>query len=282
MIGVLWVRPGKNRLLRTIFLDIGRNVPYITTTARTRANAKRVPKRSPSTKPASMPEQTIENLESSLDTRNAVAELNRLAADAAVLRNQIDTTDERFHGHATYDVKHLDERREEIARQIALGRTNVQIAENLGCTPQTVSNIRNNPIIAAVIDTFRGQRNAKVSKIVDEIIDVAPTAIRLLRNTLTLEQNKDDETGASMAAVPTLSEQIAASRTILGFVPTGDRDGGQNGVDETQLARIKQRAVAIRSDYNAFAEDAQFVDVATVNTTPANGDPTKTENTDES
>lgn len=257
-------------------LDIYRRIPYITTNTRHAAKPKRVSKRSPSKRPASMPEQTTENTESSrndaADDRDAANELNRLATDAAALRNQIDTTDERFRGHAVYDVKHLDERREEIARQIALGRTNVQIAENLGCTSQTVSNVRNNPIIAAIINTFRGQRNAKVSKIVDEIIDVAPAAIRLLRNTLTLEQNKDDETGASMAAVPTLSEQIAASRTILGFVPTADRDGGQNGVDETQLARIKRRAVAIRSDYSTVAEDAQFVDVDSS---------TEMENTDE-
>lgn len=185
--------------------------------------------------------------------------MNELSQNS--LHNQLDPTDARLTGNINYTVKRADDRRVEIARQIALGGSNEQIAQRMECTAQTVSNIRNNPLINSIIQTFRGERNEKVSKIVDEIVDVAPAAISLLKKTLSVDVTEDEETGARLSQVPDIKDQISAAKSILGFVPKPEAADDPNQIDEAAIDRIKQQAIKIRSAYNTGAEDAEFKDI---------------------
>ena len=47
----------------------------------------------------------------------------------------------------TFSVGQMTELHHEIARRVLVGQKNVDIASALGCTPQTVSNVRNSPIV---------------------------------------------------------------------------------------------------------------------------------------
>ena len=88
--------------------------------------------------------------------------------------------DRRFTSERKYDIKALWEKHAEITRQVVLGRTNVDIAESIGCTPQTVSNVRNSPLAKAKIETMSEQRDEETVSIAARIEQFAPVALGLL------------------------------------------------------------------------------------------------------
>ena len=88
--------------------------------------------------------------------------------------------DGRFVGKRRYDIKVLWEKHHEIARQVVLGRTNVDIANSIGCTPQTVSNVRNSPLAKAKIDSLNESRDEETVSIAKRIEEFAPVALELL------------------------------------------------------------------------------------------------------
>lgn len=88
--------------------------------------------------------------------------------------------DQRFVEKRQYDIKELWAKHHEITRQVVLGRTNVDIAESIGCTPQTVSNVRNSPLAKAKIEEMSEQRDAEAISIAQRIEEFAPVALDLL------------------------------------------------------------------------------------------------------
>lgn len=90
--------------------------------------------------------------------------------------------DRRFVEKRRYDIKALWEKHAEITRQVVLGRTNLAIAESIGCTPQTVSNVRNSPIAKAEINRMSEECNANVVNIARRIEEFAPVALGLLED----------------------------------------------------------------------------------------------------
>jgi DNA-binding Lrp family transcriptional regulator len=68
-----------------------------------------------------------------------------------------------------------------IARLIAAGRRNGEIAEIVGCTPQTVSNVRNNPQVQAIVKQLMAKADEKAVDIAVQIKEIAPKAVEVLK-----------------------------------------------------------------------------------------------------
>ena len=90
--------------------------------------------------------------------------------------------DGRFTPQRRYNVQALWEKHHEILRQVVLGRTNVDIADEIGCTPQTVSNLRNSPLAKQEIDRLSNGRDEAAMSIARRIEEFAPIALDLIEN----------------------------------------------------------------------------------------------------
>ena len=88
--------------------------------------------------------------------------------------------DARFVAGRRYNVQALWEKHHEIVRQVVMGRSNGDIAQKLGCTPQTVSNVRNSPIAKEEIERLSAGRDEMTMSIAQRIEDFAPIALDLI------------------------------------------------------------------------------------------------------
>lgn len=84
----------------------------------------------------------------------------------------------------TYEVDRLSSLHQSIKRQLFLGRTNKQIAESLNCTPQTVTLVRNNPVIQDQLKVMNGAADYECMELMKEIEMLQPVALKLLKQTL--------------------------------------------------------------------------------------------------
>jgi hypothetical protein len=83
----------------------------------------------------------------------------------------------------------------EITRRILLGQKNTIIAAALKCSPQTVSNVRNSPVIEDQLSIMRGARDAGTVSLSRDIQEFAPIALGLLKNII---EGKKDGANASI------------------------------------------------------------------------------------
>jgi hypothetical protein len=81
-----------------------------------------------------------------------------------------------------FRVSKIWENHHEIKRRILLGQKNTIIAEALGCSVATVSNVRNSPIIQDELAVMRGARDAYTVDIARDIQEFAPKALDLLKD----------------------------------------------------------------------------------------------------
>jgi len=81
-----------------------------------------------------------------------------------------------------WQVGKVWELHEEIARRVLLGQKNTQIAKAISCSPQTVSNVRNSPVVQDKLAVMRGARDAYTIDIARDIQEFAPEALSLLKN----------------------------------------------------------------------------------------------------
>ena len=84
-----------------------------------------------------------------------------------------------------YNIKELWDKHREITRQLVLGGTNVTIAETIGCTPQTVSNVRNSPLGQAELQRLHGGRDEETVNIARRIEEFVPQALSVLEDIIT-------------------------------------------------------------------------------------------------
>ncbi len=90
--------------------------------------------------------------------------------------------DARFTPRRRYNVQALWEKHHEILRQVVMGRSNVEIASTIGCTPQTVSNLRNSPMAKEEIERLSSGRDESAMSIAQRIEEFAPIALDLIEN----------------------------------------------------------------------------------------------------
>ena len=94
--------------------------------------------------------------------------------------------DRRFspEGNQTYTVKKIWESHKEIMRRVLLGQKNVDIARALGITPQTVSNVRNNPLVRDQISLLEDIRDNRAVDISRDIKELSPIALKVMETAM--------------------------------------------------------------------------------------------------
>lgn len=78
----------------------------------------------------------------------------------------------------------------EIKRLIFLGWKNVEIADKLGITMQTVGNVRNSPVIIDELRKMEGARDFEVIDVAKRMREFAPVCLNLLENIVSGEEEQ--------------------------------------------------------------------------------------------
>jgi hypothetical protein len=90
-------------------------------------------------------------------------------------KRRIEEGGERF-----YEVKQIWDQHQEIIRLIVLGYGNIEIGEMTGYSPQTVSNIRNSPVVRERIAELQGALDKRVIDINARVREFEPVALEYL------------------------------------------------------------------------------------------------------
>lgn len=85
-------------------------------------------------------------------------------------------------GH--YQMAQMYEKHHEIARMILLGMKNVDIAKELGCSAQLVSNVRNSPVVKEKLALMVAVRDSEAIDLSREIADLAPIALMRVKEAI--------------------------------------------------------------------------------------------------
>ena len=110
--------------------------------------------------------------------------------------NENRESDLRCSGRNHWVVSEMWEKHREIARRLALGQKNVEIADALNVTPTMVSNVKNSPVVKEQVSILCGARDADTIDIAREIREIAPDALRLLKQ---IVRGEGPGTAASIA-----------------------------------------------------------------------------------
>lgn len=148
-------------------------------------------------------------------------------------------------------VGEMTELHHEICRHVLLGKKNVEIASLLGCTPQTVSNVRNSPIVKHRLQELRVARDIAAINFAAEVQARAGRAFEILDEALM------DETGE----VP-LMMRLKEANNILDRVERVEGIGQRNvhlhaHLTMEDIEELKRRAL------DAGLACGQVVDVET-------------------
>ena len=83
-----------------------------------------------------------------------------------------------------WQVAQMWESHHEIARRLILGQSNEEIAIDLNCTAQTVSNVRNSPVVQEKLAIMSAARDAGTLELAKEIADLAPLALQRVKEAI--------------------------------------------------------------------------------------------------
>lgn len=167
-------------------------------------------------------------------------------------------------------VGEMTEFHHEICRRLLLGQRNKEIAECLGCTPQTVSNVRNSPIVKHRLRELTVQRDVAAVNFSAEVQARAERAFKIVDEAL------NDETGE----VP-LMMRLKEANNILDRVERVEGIGQRNvhfhaHLTAEDIENLKQRALAVGATCGVLAQnefsDASCIEVMASETCLEGGD----------
>jgi FixJ family two-component response regulator len=81
----------------------------------------------------------------------------------------------------SYQIKHLNERHQEIARRIVLGEKPTDIAADLGVSRELVSVVKGSELGASYIGELEAERNAYTMGISVQLGELCPAAMQVLK-----------------------------------------------------------------------------------------------------
>ena len=168
--------------------------------------------------------------------------------------------DGRFNskGNQTYKVSRFWERHKEIVRRILLGQGNKEVALALHITTQTVSNVRNAPIVQqklAILCAARDAESVDVSKI---LLEEAPKSLQIL---VDIRDGKMDST---------TNQIMKAATEILNRTPQTapvSRQQTQSinmNVTPSDLEDIKKRSQEAKQKSREFQEEQRMAEAEPV------------------
>lgn len=152
-----------------------------------------------------------------------------------------------------FAVNEMTELHHEISRQILLGRKNVDIAEELKCTPQTVCNVRNSPVVQAKLSKMVKERDDQAVNIIEEVNKRLPRALEILDEAIY------DETGE----LP-LSMRLKEANTLLDrkekIEGLGQRHFHAHAMlTQDDIENIKERALKVGQTSGVIYNDSSEV-----------------------
>ena len=153
--------------------------------------------------------------------------------------------DKRFRPNKKYKVKQLWALHHEIKRRIVLGQNNVDIAEALNITPQTVSNTRNSPIVKEQINKIQQASDLEVTDIGSRIREFAPKALELLEGIIEGKMGASIQLRAKYASEHLGRAGYGEIKQIRSLTAQVSRD---------DIEKIKERAMLIARENNLLAE----------------------------
>jgi hypothetical protein len=80
----------------------------------------------------------------------------------------------------TYEPQKLNATHREILRLVSLGYKGTMISKMLGCTPQTVYNIKNSPLGQALLDEIQEARTGSVKDVQKRLQEASPLAAEIV------------------------------------------------------------------------------------------------------
>ncbi len=160
----------------------------------------------------------------------------------------------RTNDRRVFEVSEMSELHHEITRRLLLGQKQKEIAEQLGCHAQTVSNVKNSQVVQDKLAIMRGARDANSVDVAKEIQRIAPQALENLRKVI------EDET----EEVP-LSMKVKESNNMLDRAGYGARQKSEHrhlhghftaeDIDDIKKRALDAGAMISESD---DTEDAEF------------------------
>jgi hypothetical protein len=137
-----------------------------------------------------------------------------------------------------WNVSTLSDFHKEVLRLVSVGMSNVDIAEQLSCSAQAVSNIRNSPVSKEHLEKLSGARDADTVDINDRINELAPRALELLENII----NGTGE--GEKASISLRAKEANALLDRAGFSPVRklSSQGLSMHLTVDDIERIKERA----------------------------------------
>ncbi len=161
--------------------------------------------------------------------------------------------DNRFTQRRRYNVQALWEKHHEIVRQVVMGRNNTDIASAIGCTPQTVSNVRNSPIAKEEIDRLSAGRDEAAVNIAQRIEDFAPIALNLIEN---IVRGKEPTASIGLRAKLASSQLARAGygevHKVQALHATLSRDDIQ-GIKDRARAAAQAVGISIDAEYDTLS-----------------------------
>ena len=83
-----------------------------------------------------------------------------------------------------WQISEMWDQHHEIARLLVLGMKGPEIAEKVGVSAQTVSNVRNSPVVQEKLAILHAARDAGTIDLAREIADLAPMALKRVKEVL--------------------------------------------------------------------------------------------------
>ena len=133
----------------------------------------------------------------------------------------------------------------EIARLLILGMSNVDIAAKLDCSPQTVSNVRNSPVVQDKLAILHAVRDVATGDLAHEIAEMAPMALKRIREVLETGQVHGQ---TASAAVIMKEANNLLDREMGKAVQRIDSRNVNTTLTSSDLEAIRQRAAELRGD----------------------------------
>lgn len=141
-----------------------------------------------------------------------------------------------------WQIAEMWDQHHEIARRLVLGQSNTEIAEALGVRKETVSNVKNSPVVQDKLTLLRAARDCDAIDLGKEIAELAPMALKRIREVI--------ETGSTLGREANAATILKEANALL------DREMGKavQRIDSRNLnatlgpsdiEEIKQRAAEI-------------------------------------
>lgn len=149
-------------------------------------------------------------------------------------------------GNQNYQIEELWDHHKQIIRLLVASNgsyTNEHIAQLVGCTAQTVSNVRNNPLAKARLEILHTEADKDAVSISRRIKEIAPIAIAVLEKTMSealVDEDGDDKLrNAGVKSALGALEYAAPKKSELAATVTH--------ITLEQIEKIRERARATAS-----------------------------------